>query len=424
MKKLWLILILTAFVLSRLYHLMVMPPFMDELIYIRWLNTIKTTGDWLLPLKEFGWEPLGIWLAGLLNRIFPDPLFSLRLNSLIISVFSLILIIKLFGQLSGFLYFLSPLILLHDRLGLRGDNLVILGALMVYFGLKKQKPVWWGLGIAIGLFSKTTAAALPFVVGLSYLWLRRKIKKSDFLAAGLALLPIIFFLLTGTLNSVINKQEVFIGNPLIKNNLLQIIDWLFHYLTWPILLLSFSGMIVAYRNRLLWLSLLVPLILLVLSAKLLFPRYLLPIFPFLLIYAGIGFTWLSSHLPKILKPFLVIFFFIPAWFSWQILVDFSHAPLSEIDRWQHITGWPSGYGVKELVDYLKIDTPLVLVTETDDLIKTGIAYYWPDHPMIITQTATSGAYLVTNINNLTAGELIKEFFRPENKSAIRLWRLP
>ena len=429
----WLPLVL-AFILTRLYHLLVLPPFMDEMIYTRWLQTIKTTGDWLLPLKEFGWEPLGIWTASLINRIISDPVFSLRLNSVIFSGLSLIMVYKLSGRTAVLFYVLSPIILFHDRLGLRGDNPVILAALMVFFGLKERleakKPsaaIWIGLGIALGLFAKTTAAALPIVVALSYLWFRPKLKPIDFISGVLSTVPVLFYGLTGTLGQVINKQNTFVGEALVKNNLLQIGPWLYQYLTWPVLLLVIGGLLVSRKNRLLWLSWLVPLFLLIVSAKILFPRYLLPMVPFLLIYAASGFSWLKQKLPKSLRPLLIIFLLAPAWFSWQIMQNSAAAALPEIDKWQYITGWPSGYGVKELTDYLKTDTPAVLVTESDDLIKTGTKYYWPDYPFIITQTATSGGYFVSNINNQLpdnlTGYLLKEFPRPENKSALRLWQL-
>lgn len=131
----WLPLVI-IFILTRIYHLLALPPFIDEMIYTRWLQTIKTTGDWLLPLKEFGWEPLGIWTASLINRIISDPVFSLRLNSVIFSGLSLIMVYKLSGRTAVLFYVLSPIILFHDRLGLRGDNLVILAALMVFFWFK------------------------------------------------------------------------------------------------------------------------------------------------------------------------------------------------------------------------------------------------------------------------------------------------
>ncbi|HLD27298.1 MAG TPA: glycosyltransferase family 39 protein [Patescibacteria group bacterium] len=421
---LWLVLILVGFFLTRLYHLGLMPPFLDELIYVRWLNEIRLNGNWLIPLKEFGWEPLGIWSAALINRLIPDAVLSLRLSSVLISGLSLVLIYKLAGRAAALLYVLSPIILLHDRLGLRGDNLVVLAALMVFFGLKERLPIWIGLGAALGLFSKTTAAALPIVVVISYLIFRPKLKLLDFLAAFLAAAPIMFYWLSGTLGLVLGKQSTFVGEALVRNNLLQIGPWLYQYLTWPVGLLAVVGLAVAITNRLLLINWLVPFILLVIFAKILFPRYLLPVMPFLLIYAATGFNWLKQKLPRILRPLLIVFLLAPAWFSGQILKDLPSAPLPEIDKWQYVTGWPSGYGVKELVDYLRFNPPLILVVEDNDLIKTGINYYWPDNNLTVTQTATSGAYFVTNINHEgVAGELIKEFPRPENKSSLKLWRL-
>lgn len=383
-----------------------MPPFLDELIYSRWLNEIKFNGNWLIPLTEFGWEPLQIWSAALINRWVADPVLSLRLTSVLISGLSLIFINKLAGRAAALFYILSPIILMHDRLGLRGDNLVVLAVLMVFWGLKKRLPFWTGLGLAVGLFAKTTAAALPIVVILSYLWLRRKLKPADFLAAFLAALPILFYWLTGTLGQVISKQDTFVGGFMLKNNLFQIGPWLWQYLTWPVVLLVLVGMIVA-RSRLLLISLLVPLLLLMVSAKILFPRYLLPIMPFLLILAATGFHWLKQKLPRILKPLLIVFFLVPVWFSWQILKDVTMAPLPEIDQWQYITGWPSGYGVKELTDYLQTNQEETFSAEA-----------------ILTDTASGSAFAVTNINHEGInGELIKEFPRSGNKSSLKLWRL-
>lgn len=404
----WLAFLLVTFFLTRLYHLGLMPPFLDELIYTRWLSEIKLHADWLIPLKEFGWEPLQIWLAALVNRFVIDPVLSLRLTSIFISGLSLVLVYKLAGKAAALFYVVSPIILLHDRLGLRGDNLAGLAALMVFYGLRQKVAVWWGLGIAIGLFSKTTAAALPVVVIISYLWLRPKLKRSDFAAGALAVLPLAFYYFSGTLDAVIAKQNTFLGEALVKNNLLQIGPWLYQYLTWPVVLLIGIGLLVA-RSRLLLISTMVPLILLIVSAKILFPRYLLPVLPFLLIYAGSGFNWLKQRLPRVLRPLLIVFLLAPAWFSGQILKDVTSAPLPEIDQWQYVTGWPSGYGVKELTDYLQIN-------QLDQLLT-----YSPE--ALLTDKATGSAYAVTNISDTTKGELIKEFTRPENKSSLKLWRL-
>ena len=74
-----LIVLVGLFLLTRLYQLVsFMPLFMDEALYIRWLTEIKSTNNWLLPLQEFGWEPLNIWIAALINHITDNRLLSLR----------------------------------------------------------------------------------------------------------------------------------------------------------------------------------------------------------------------------------------------------------------------------------------------------------------------------------------------------------
>lgn len=401
----WLVFLVSIFLLSRLYHLMVMPPFLDELIYVRWLGQIKTVNDWLIPLKEFGWEPLQIWIAALVNRIFIDPVLSLRLTSVFISGVSLILLYKIAGKTAALFYLLSPLVLLHDRIGLRGDNLVVLAALMVFYGLRRNAALWVGAGLAIGIFSKTTAAALPAVILISYLLLKRRPKPVDFAAGALVLVPLVFYFFSGTLTAVIAKQNTFVGEAMIKNNLIQVGTWLGQYLTWPIILLLAAGILVSLKNKLLFVSAITPLVLLIVSAKILFPRYLLPVVPFLIIYAAAGFRWLRRTLPRPLKPLLIIFLLSPVWFSFMILKDLPAAPLPEIDKWQYVTGWPSGYGVKEVIDYLH-----------DNLYSAE---------EILTDKAKNSSYAVTNINHEEVdGELIKEFPRPGNKSSLKLWRLP
>ena len=94
------LILIGIFAFTRLTYLSQFPLFLDETIYIRWLETIKVTGDWLLPLKEFGWEPLNIWLAHLVNLFLKDSLLSLRLTAVF---FGFLTLIFLFLTLRQFL---------------------------------------------------------------------------------------------------------------------------------------------------------------------------------------------------------------------------------------------------------------------------------------------------------------------------------
>jgi len=219
---------------------------------------------------------------------------------------------------------------------------------------------------------------------------------------------------------------------MIKNNLYQQLLWLYQYLTWPVVVLFFVGLFLLFKQqkklfKLLLISLLTTFIFMALTAKILFPRYILLSFMSALIIAGYGLSQIFTQLPRILKPLTVVFLIPALILSFSLIRDLKSAQLPEIERWQYVTGWQAGYALNDLVAYLKTDAPQILVTEDNDLIKSGLLYLWPEHPFIITQTATASAYFVSNINNQLpdnlTGRLIKEFPRPENKSAIRLWQL-
>lgn len=436
------IVLLGIFFVTRLYRLMALPVFLDETIYIRWLSVIKTNGDWLLPLKEYGWEPLNIWLAVLVNRFISDSLLSLRIMAVFFGLLLLLASIKIGKWKTALLVIFSPVILFYDRLGLRGDNAVVFFSALVFLGLKqrlinkKNQGVFLiSLGVILGLLTKTTAAVLPITVLLSYLIFRPRLNRHDFIAAVLCLFPGLFYWLSGMLPAVFNKKDTFFGlislNQ-VKNNLIESLPWFWQYLTSPVCLLAVLGLLLLISQRrsivkillVMWLT---SFFLIIGLAKIVFPRYWLITYFFTLIFAGVGCQWLWEKLPKSLKSLTSIFIIPAVLFCWQIITQPDKAPLPEIERWQYVTGWPSGYALNDLVTYLKTDSPQILVTEDNDLIKSGLPYLWPEYPFIITQTATASAYFVSNINNQLPeglnGRLIKEFPRPENKSALRLWQL-
>jgi len=111
--------------------------------------------------------------------------------------------------------------------------------------------------------------------------------------------------------------------------------------------------------------------------------------------------------------------------------------LPEIEKWQYVTGWPSGFAVQDLIDYLKTNPPQVLISESNDLIPSSLNYYWPGHSikqlqldeayLLNTKLPDQKTYLVLNEASLLpdhfSGKIIKQFPRPENKSSIRLYEI-
>ena len=331
-SKMALLLLGVIFWLSRLYLIKSLPPFVDETTYLRWVGTISADwSQWLLPLKEFGWEPLSIWFSSFLNLIINDSLFSLRLTAVILGFLTGIFIylgIKTWFDRRTALFSLlvvwfAPLVLLHDRLGLRGDAAVNLAVALTFYGAglrlkaKKVSGVYLiALGIIIGLLSKTSAIVLPVSVALSYLYFRPKLKIHDWLAGLLSLIPIAFYYFSGFLPAVLNKGQVFSlpvssFGSLAAANLNQMLSWIYQYTTWPVLtLMALGGVWLWIKERqkfwLLMFFILPTWLLLTLTAKILFPRYLLSVVIIDLVLAGVGLSYLRQHLPKFLLPLMVI----------------------------------------------------------------------------------------------------------------------
>jgi hypothetical protein len=466
--------LILVFFFSRLAFLMNLPLFLDESIYIRWLRAMTADfQQWLLPLKENGWEPLSPWLASLINLLVHDGLLSLRLSAVFFGALSAWFICKLLRLLvkspaarfwAVLLIISSPVVLIHDRLGLRGDSAVSFAAMMFLYGLysrliKKNKRAGYliGLALAIGLLAKTTAWFLLGLVFLSYLAFRPKLTKSDLALLIFPGLIFCFYLLSGSLAAVLNKNSTFVlslaqAGSLVKANSLQIGRWSYQYLTWPVLLLVLFGAVLTYfEQRQVWLlltiNILPVLIFNLFFSKILFPRYLLFIAVYGLIFAALGLAWLWSRVSQLMRILLIIFLLAQvSWLDFRIITNMAQAQLPEIERWQYVTGWPSGYGLNNLADFLKADPPDILITESNDLVRSGLRYFWPELPIKIYSLDDTNwlsgssyrdvyqfflqgktVYLVLNILDQPTvqfeAELINSFPRPGNKSSLRVYSL-
>lgn len=86
------------------------------------------------------------------------------------------------------------------------------------------------------------------------------------------------------------------------------------------------------------------------------PDYLesrfLPVYaPFAAILAGSGLAWLSARWRPAWLVMAAVLTFAPGGiFLWQGWTDPTTLRLPDTDRWQYITGWPSGYGFREIAD--------------------------------------------------------------------------
>jgi hypothetical protein len=159
-------------------------------------------------------------------------------------------------------------------------------------------------------------------------------------------------------------------NPLrdpeiIRDNLIQAADYLVHYLTWPLLIVILCGAATAAFSgasgvglALLWF--LLPVSIAVFFVGEVFSRYLFfAVFPLTLV-AG----WALIRLAELeirsrpagrsafaAAALLLFFGFAP--FSLAAVEAPQRLPLPERDRAQFIEDWPSGYGIREVVQFIR-----------------------------------------------------------------------
>jgi len=470
-KKASFLILPITFIVTRFINLLQPPIFIDEALYLRWTQAfLNNRANWLISLQE-AWAPLQIWLAtglSLINRT--NLLFNLRFLSIIISGLSLIIIIKLTKLLfpqekaafwSGLLFILSPFVLIHDRLGIRDAGVTAIGLIILYglslrlFKKKKSGVFILSLGLALGLLWKNITWFFPGLTLLAYLWFKPKLKAYDLTILLALLLPLGFYLLTDTFSALAQKNQIFLisqlPNPeLIRANLYQIFHWWFEYLTPPIVILTFLGAFTSWQRYrqsfyLLALFILPVLVFESLFAQILFPRYFLFTAVFSLIWASLGLKTLLNK-NKVLTTIAILSLTPAIVFSSAIIKNLSTAPLPAIEKWQYVTGWPSGYGLRTLANHLKLNPPDVLIVEFSDLIRSGLPYYWPDHNLtvivmssdnqlspdniqLINQALSSKQSVVLALNILEnppkffLADKIKSVPRPDNQTSLRLYQV-
>jgi 4-amino-4-deoxy-L-arabinose transferase-like glycosyltransferase len=149
------------------------------------------------------------------------------------------------------------------------------------------------------------------------------------------------------------------------------------YVTWPILLLACMRLVYELRTgprRALLLTillLLTPTVYTLLGKDVWFSRYLLPIVPILVVLAARALTDLSvnlvQHTPLKNSWFWLVstcfLSLLPSFiFYYHLITNPLLVSFTPVDRWQYITGWPSGYGLEEAVDWLKRETKAQAIT--------------------------------------------------------------
>jgi len=388
-----LILLLSLFYfIFRLINLTKLPIFNDEAIYLDWGYRETHRAGFLYYSLYDAKQPFLMWIFGVAESIFSDPLFAGRVVSVCAGFLTLVGIYKLSkdffskqtGLLAGFLYTVIPLFSFYDRQALMESSIATVGIWACYFMLKtllnpssKKFPIFWGVVLGVGFFIKSSSLlflASGFLIVITDAVSSKKIRLLNCLViAILSFLAVIFFLLINpqfwqtlpsnsryslTLGDLLAFPLSYWGNNVMVNIQISLV-----YLTPLLFLVSVLGIAYILRKKqktqILYLAFfMLPLLGTTLLARIPSDRYLVSFLPFAVIPAAY-LLWQSVKKQRVLGILLsLVVFSIPFSLTLLQLINpplyliktFPYAPSVNPTYLQGVT---AGYGINETVDYLK-----------------------------------------------------------------------
>ncbi|MCJ7826153.1 glycosyltransferase family 39 protein [Patescibacteria group bacterium] len=389
----WLFLLSCIYLISRLINITALPIFTDEAIYIRWAQIGGRDASWRFISLTDGKQPLFTWAMMVSLRLFSDPLFAGRIVSVISGLFGMIGMYflgaeifknKRIGLIGSFLYFIFPFALFYDRLALYDSLVSALSVWNLYLAILLVRRVSldialiFGLTLGVGMLNKTSAFFSLYLLPFTLFLFDWKTKRSGIRLLWWVSLALISAVLSQLVYSILRlspyfyiiaqKDTIFvypftqwITHPFqfFIGNLRGMFDWLVGYMTWPVFGLSIASLIffqTRIREKLLlftWWFL--PFAALSLFGRVLYPRFILfMIMPLLIMSAWTIDVLVSAIKNQWLRCVLVgLIFWQSMFISYSIISNIKTARIPKSELGQYINDWPSGWGIPEIVTFLK-----------------------------------------------------------------------
>lgn len=437
-------LLIVGFLISRLVNITKIPIFTDEAIYLWWAKIgLLDNSQRFISLTD-GKQPLLIWLFTLAMRYIQDPLLAGRIVSVLCGLTGMIGMFflgrelfknKFIGYSASFLYCVSPFFLLHDRLALYDSLVTSFTIWSLYCIILLVRLVRLDVALILawvfggGLLTKSNAFLNIFYLPGSLILVTKRSFFSDkffrwlfysILATGIAILMYNLLRLSPWFYIIARKNEEFvyplrewIRHPIqyFLPNLDGLFQWLVIYLSLPIIAVVLVGSVLGrefLRERIFLLGVfLFPFLSLSFFGKVLFPRYLLPMVVPLYILCSYTLYkfWNIKSLASIFKVAIVATVLIqPVFISFNLLFRPVAAQIPKTDRDQYFDEWPSGYGVPEVISFIRQvskNQKIYLATEgTFGLFPAAFELYFVQNPNV----ETHGYWPV---NDDTMKELVK-----------------
>ncbi len=387
-RKLWgaLAAIVALCAATRLLGLMALAQFLDESWHISWSLKVAAGMSLVRP-----------WLAGRVLPIAAGAVVlpwahghELAVGRMLAVLSSLVTAVAVFAVarrlydaraavIAALFYVFCPFTLFHDRLFLADPilscfvALAMLGSHALARQGRESLGALTGLALTLAVLSKTSGVLLLFLPAAAWLLFARPLRRAwralalaYAVAACLLAVPLWIYLRTTSTIRITFARHSAPPFERIAHNFALVREWLWTWGTPALCLLALAGLALALDRRrrpatvFLALGLLLPLVALVPTAAVWYPRYVLFVaLPGVILAAealvaaveflsvrlaltpGGGAGLLAVGVALVLAPALID--------------DLSHwtdprrARMPSIDRLQYVEGWPSGYGVDQTV---------------------------------------------------------------------------
>ncbi len=380
----------------RLPYLTLLPIFNDEAIYLDWgMREISVPGFLFYSLYDAK-QPLLMWIFGICQKLFTDPLFAGRFVSVCSGFITMLGIYKVTklamdekaGVVASILYICVPIFSFYDRQALMESSVAAVGVWTVYYLLQfieKQIPkyaVMVGVILGIGFFIKSSVLVflITTIIVLTLYAVREKQGKKVIKNGGIMLGSFI------VVNSLLFIQPLFwktlSSNTRYSLSLSEILHfpiekWLYNFssnLEIAVLFLSplvfisaIFGVFLLLRQRkeqklqFVLQFFTVSILLLLLTQRNPLQRYLVSFLPPFLIMASFCLIVLMNKYKRtFLSIGLVSVVVIQAAIitGVQIISPITYfTTLSRVtnfsDKETYITGWTSGYAVMEAISFIR-----------------------------------------------------------------------
>lgn len=418
--------IVVAYFVTRLVNLTAFPIFTDEAIYIRWSQIGSRDAAWRFISLVDGKQPMYTWIAMGFMRFIRDPILAGRLVSVFAGLGSLTGMFFLgkqvfksvrVGILASVFYLLSPFALVYDRMALY-DSLVAMFSiwnlyisLLLVSRLRFDIAMIFGITLGLGMLNKTSGFLSLYMVPLTLIlfdWkkegLMRRLGTWFFciLVAVVISQGMYSILRLSPLFGVIEQKNAIFIYPFAEwlkhpinffiGNIRGLFDWLINYLTWPVWIIVLLPIFTFYKQfrekMLLYAWWLVPFVALALFARVLYPRFIFFMaMPLLILAAAVTDGILKKHGKTFFGVCIIGMIILPSiWTEYLLITKPIYAPIAQADRGQYVNDWPSGWGVREVKDFILQESMrekvIVYTDGTFGLLPYGLEMYLVDLPNI------------------------------------------